>query len=71
MQFLQKICPHLVVISSTKGSIHIGHLGSSGGSGASILGSKASFLVSAEFLAFLACKRNIQVRHLNTNKPLT
>jgi len=59
MQFLQKICPHLVDISSTKGSIHIGQLGSAGGSGASILGSEASFLVSADFWAFSTCKRNI------------
>jgi hypothetical protein len=36
MQFLQNIWPHLVVVSSTEGPMHIGHimLGSFGDSGA-------------------------------------
>lgn len=48
MQALQKIWPHLVDISSTKGPIHIGQLktGSFGGSGGK----------------FSPCKRNNQVR---------
>jgi hypothetical protein len=46
MHFLQKMWPHLVDISSTKGSIHIGQIKSSsfGGSDAFSLGSTELFL---------------------------